>query len=212
MDVLSDSDKKDVTVESIAQKALKDEKALSELFQRILSKDDAIRFSSFKVLLLLSEKHPGALYDKWGFFADLLDSDNSYLQYIAMYIMANLTKADTQNRFEKIFNKYYSILDDDSTITAAHLASNSGKIAKAKPGLQGKITAKLLNIDRNHRGKQKDLIKGYAIEALSEYFEEAENRNEILEFVKAQLVSKSPKTRKIAKEFLRKWAKSANST
>lgn len=48
-------------------------------------------------------------------------------------------------------------------MTAGHLAATSGKIVKAKPKLQSKITNKLLNIDKIHRGKQKELIKGYAI-------------------------------------------------
>ena len=35
------------------------------------------------------------------------------------------------------------ILDGEATTTAAHLASNSGKIAKEKPKLQAKIADKL---------------------------------------------------------------------
>ena len=66
---------------------------------------------------------------------------------------------------------------------------------------QTKITNKLLNIDKTHRGKQTDLMKAYAIEAFNEYFEEASDKEKILDFVKAQLESKSPKTRKVAKEF-----------
>ena len=47
-----------------------------------------------------------------------------------------------------------------------------------------------------------DLIKGYAIESFGEYFEEARDKDRIIEFVRQQLNSKSPKTRKIAKKFL----------
>jgi len=90
-------------------------------------------------------------------------------------------------------------------MTAGHLASISGKIAKAKPELQSKITGKLLNIDNTHKGKQKELIKAYAIEAFDDYYKEAENKNKIIEFVKKQLESSSPKTRKKAEEFLEKW-------
>jgi hypothetical protein len=50
-----------------------------------------------------------------------------------------------------------------------------------------------------------ELIKGHAIEAFDDYFEEAENQPEILEFVKKQLQSKSPKTRKLARKFLKRW-------
>ena len=196
--------KKSVSVESVAVEALEDKEALSELLQGILSKKDVIRLNSFRVLLLISEEHPEALYPKWDFFEDLLDSDNNCLKYIAIYLIANLTRVDTENNFEKIFDRYYSILDGERTMTAAHLAANSGKIAKAKPNLQSKITNRLLNIDKTHRGKQKELIKGYAIEAFNEYFAEIKDKDKILEVVKKQLNSKSPRTRKKAREFLKK--------
>jgi len=48
-------------------------------------------------------------------------------------------------------------------------------------------------------------VKAGAIEALDEYFEEAKDKKKILEFVKDQLKCTSPKTRKKAKEFLKKW-------
>lgn len=113
---------------------------------------------------------------------------------------------DVEARLERIFDKLYSIPDGEGTIAAAHLARNSGKIVRAKPELRAKITQRLLNIDRTHHGKQKELIKGHAIEAFDEYFEEAENQPEILEFVRRQLRSQSPKTRKLGREFLKKWS------
>jgi len=204
--MLPELSEKNVYYKSIAKKALKDEKVLSELLENITSKKETIRYNSFKVLLHLSEKHAEVLYPKWDLFADLLSSDNTYHKFDAIYFIANLTRVDTGNRFEKIFNKYYSLLNDKSMIPAAHLAGNSGKIAKAKPHLEEKITNKLLSIDKTHHiQERKDLIKGYAIESFSEYFEEAKNKKKIIVFVKNQLKSKSPRTRKKAKEFVEKW-------
>ncbi len=206
--MLDDLDKKSVDVESFAKKALKDEKVFSELFEGILSKKDTIRYNSFKVLLLISEEHPEVLIPKWDFFVKLLSSDNTYHKNIAVNIIPNLTSADTENRFEKIFDQYYSLLDDKSVIPAAQLAGNSGKIAKAKPKLRTEITNRLLGIDETHHAPhRKELIKAGAIEAFSEYFEEADNKKRIIEFVKKQLNSESPKTRKKAEEFLKKWDK-----
>ena len=204
MNIIPELDKKDVDVASLAKRVLEDMEVLPELLDGILAKKDFIRFNSFKVLLFISEEHPEVLYPRWGFFSGLLDSDNSYQQYIAIYLITSLTRVDDSARLEGIFDKLYSILDGEGTITAAHLARNSGKIARAKPELRAKITERLLNIDRNHRGKQKELIKGHAIEAFDNYFEEAENQPEILEFVRKQLQSQSPKTRKLAREFLKK--------
>jgi len=201
--MLPDLGKKSVSVESVAKKALKDKEVLSELLEGILSKKDTIRHNSFKALLLIGEEHSEVLYPKWDFFVNMIDSDNAYWKLIAVRIIANLTKADTENKFEKIFDKYYDLFND-SVIVAGHLAANSGKIAKAKPKLQTKITNKLLNIDKTKQ-KHKDLVKASVIEAFDEYFEEVENKEKILQFVKDQLKCKSPKTRKKAKEFMKKW-------
>lgn len=201
--MLSELSKKNVSLESVAKKASKDKEVLSELLEGILSKKDIIRYNSFKTLLLISEEHPEVLYPKWDFFADLIDSDNSYRKLIAVRIIANLTRTDTKEKFSKIFDKYYDLFND-SVIVAGHLAASSGKIAKAKPKLQTKITNKLLNIDKTNQ-KHKDLVKAGAIEAFDEYFEEVKNKKKIIEFVKEQLNCRSPKTRKKAKEFLKKW-------
>lgn len=208
MSVASELGEKDLNVESIAQEALRHKKVLSELLEGVLSKKDVIRFNSFKVLLLLSQENPGVIYPHWDFFQDMIDSDNSFHKYIAIYIIANLTSVDTKKKFEKMFDTFYHLLDDKSVIPPVHLAGNSGKIARAKPHLQAKITDKLLSIDTtHHRSERKDLIKGHIIETLDEYFEEAENKETIIEFARGQLNSKSPRTRKKAKEFLKKWQK-----
>jgi hypothetical protein len=152
----------------------------------------------------ISEEQPNALYPKWDYLADLLNSDNHFHRYISINLLANMARVDAKNRFEKIFDKYFDNMEGERTMVAGQAALNSGKIAKAKPNLQAKITNRLLNIDVRHQGKQIELIKAYVIEAFNEYFEESSDKNKILDFVKAQLESKSPKTRKVAKEFLKK--------
>ena len=69
--MLTELSKKSVGVGNIAEKALKDEKVLRKLSEGILSKNDTIRYNSFEVLMLLSEKHPEVLYPKWDFFVDM---------------------------------------------------------------------------------------------------------------------------------------------
>jgi hypothetical protein len=197
---------KNVNIRSIAEKALENEGLLSDLLDGLKYKEETFRYNCFKVLMLISKEHGEVLYPYWDYFVELLSSEHTYWEMSALQIIANLTELDVENRFEKIFDRYYSILNEEKTSIAAHVAVNSGKIAKAKPELRARITDRLLNIDKTHRGKQKDLIKGYAIEAFSQYFEEIQDKDKILEFVKGQLDSKSPKTRKAAEEFLSRWA------
>ena len=46
------------------------------------------------------------------------------------------------------------------------------------------------------------------MEAFAEYFEDAEEKGQILEFVSRQLESDSPRTRKEARKFLERWGDS----
>jgi len=203
---LSMFEKQCVNPEVLAQMALEDEEILQEALDGVLSKKDVVRKNSFQILNALSMQYPDKIYDRWDFFADLIREGNSFHKYIAIWIIANLTKADPENKFEKLFNDFYRLLGDKSVIPAGHLATKSGIIALAKPSLQKEITNRLLNID-NIVQRHKDLVKASAIEAFDVYFQESKDQEIILEFVEAQLNCKSPKTRKLAKEFLEKWSK-----
>ena len=192
-----------VNIANTALNALEDAELRSELLNGLRSKKDILRSNCFKVLHSISETNPRTLYPEWNFFATLLESDNAYHRLIAVRILANLTHADRENKFDALFDRYYDLLND-SVIVAGHLAACSGTIAKAKPNLQSKITQRLLSIDKT-RQKHKDLVKAYAIDAFNEYFEDSENKPQILQFVREQLTSSSPKTRQKAKQFLRTW-------
>lgn len=179
------------------------EKPVAEQLKSLKSKNDTERYGSFEVLLRISEEKPESLYPHWDFLADMLDSKNAYWKLIAVRLISNLTAVDSENRFEKIFDRYYNLLND-SVIIAGHITADSGKIARAKPKLRTEITNRLLNIDQTAQ-KHKDLIKAGAIASFSEYFAESREKKKIVDFVKQQLNGESPKTRKIAKEFLEKW-------
>jgi hypothetical protein len=204
--MLPDLSDKNMNVESMAKKALKEEAILSELIDNLTTKNETVRYNCSKTLNLLSDEHPEVLYSKWDFFVELLNSGHTYWKLSVIPLLANLTRIDTENKFEEIFEMFFGLLNDKSMIPAAWVADNSGKIAKAKPKLQTRITDMLLSIDEtHHHPERQDLIKAGAIESFDEYFEDAKDQKRILEFVKKQLNSKSPKTRKIAKEFLKKW-------
>lgn len=191
----------------LAKKAAREGTLLDQLLQGILSKQDKTRYASFKALMHIADERPELLYPHWDRFAHLIDSENTHSKYIASYIIASLAVIDRDNRFERIFDEYYGMLNDKSIIPAAHTAANSGKIARARPELESKITDRLLSIDTtHHKPYHRELIKSHAIEAFSEYFEQTKEKGRILEFVRRQLDSKSPKTRQKAREFLRKWA------
>lgn len=193
---------KRLDVKNLSQKALADDKLFKELLSGVLSKNNTIRSNSFRTLLLVSEDKPEFLYLEWDYFLNMLKSSNNYHRYIATYILANLTRADRENKFNIIFDDYFGLLASEKVMIASHVAANSPTIFNAKPDLQSQIIEKLINIDAIHQGKQKELVKAYAIEALQKIYPYAEDKEKIMVFVKAQLTSSSPKTRDMASCFL----------
>ncbi len=62
-------------------------------------------------------------------------------------------------------------------MTASHVALNSPNIIKNKPELESKIIETFLNIDTIHKGKQKELVKAYIIEALIKIYPDAHDKD-----------------------------------
>jgi hypothetical protein len=134
-----------------------------------------------------------------------LDSDNSYHRSIGVRLIANLARCDGKNRLERIFDRYFGLLDDDKIVTARYLAQHAGRIAHAKPILQERITERLLAVDETHHAQsRKDLLKGDVLAAFDEFFDSSPQRERILDFAEQQLASTSPRTRKTAREFLKR--------
>jgi hypothetical protein len=197
-----DLNEKNIDVEGLARNSLTDQDLFQELMNGVKSKDDTTRQNCFKAMQFIAENDPDFLYSKWDYFQEMLYSPNNYHKYIAIYILASLTQVDDSNKFEQIFEDYYGILAGDKAMTASHVALNSSVIALNKPELKSEIIDRLMNIDSIHQGKQKELIKAYAIEALLKIHPEADDKEKIEEFVRTQLDSKSPKTRNMAQCFL----------
>ncbi len=202
-----DLDKKDVDIKILAEKAMIDKELLDELLNGIVSKDNVTRSNSFDILRIISEEKPEFLYPQWDYFKKMLTSKNNYHKFIAIYILSDLTKVDTENKFEAIFEDYYGILAGDKVMTASHVALNSSKIAVNKPELQSKILDRLLDVDNIHQGKHKELVKSYVIESLRKMYPEIKDKERVTNFIEKQLESSSSNTRDLAACFLDKYVK-----
>ncbi len=213
--MLAELARKDADIERIAAIALHDDSLLSELLEGLKLKvsprsgQETVRYNCFKTLMAISRSRGDRLYPAWDSFASMLRSENSYHKMAVVQLIANLVGADVDNKFDGIFDEYYGLLDDESMIVAVYAASASGRIVKARPELESRVTKKLLAIpETHHPASRKALVLAGAIEAFSEYVTVATDKQSIVRFVGRQEGSESPKTRRLAKEFLRKWGTS----
>lgn len=200
--MLSELENKDINLNIYVKKIYDEPVLITQYLEGLLSKKETYRYNCFKVLYNISEKKPDMLYSHWDFFISQLKSKNEYHKMSAVLIIANLTRVDKEDKFVKVFNIFYENLKSKKTIVPIYVVKSSGKIINFKPKLEEKITNLLLNIEKIYPGKQIELVKSAVIESFIDFFNKAKDKKKIISFVKKQLDSKSPKTRKTAKEFL----------
>jgi hypothetical protein len=202
---------KKLTKEDLLKNAKQDSSLIPLLLRGVDHQKAAVRYGCSSVLMDLSEEQPEKLYPHFDFFVNLLDSKYRILTWNALAIIANLTRVDADKKFDAVFGKYYSFLDNDYMVTVANVVGNSGKIANAKPYLVPEITEELLKVQdlstTPHLTEEcKRVIAQHTIKTLDTFFDRIDQKELVLSFVK--MYADSPRTKlKIAAEtFLKKWS------
>jgi hypothetical protein len=201
---------KSITKEELLNRVKQDFSLIPLLLKGVYHPKAAVRYGCSKVLMDLSEEHLEKLYPRFDFFVNLLDSKYRILTWNALAIVANLTRVDADNKFDAIFDRYYSFLDDDYMVTVANVVGNSGKIALAKPYLIPKITDELMKVQdistTPHLTEEcRRVIAQHTIKTLDLFFDRIDQKEQVIAFVKACLDSPRKNLRTAAEKFLKKW-------
>lgn len=203
---------KSMTKGELLRKVRQDLSLLPEVVDGVSSPKAAIRYGCAKVLMDLSEEHPESLYPYMEHFIGLLDSKYRILIWNAMAIIANLTSIDKERKFDAIFERFYSFLNDEYMVTVANVVGHSGKIALAKPQLVQRITDELLRVEgistTPHLTEEcKRIIAEHSIRSLSLFFDKIEDKERVIAFVRRQINSPRRTLKTEADNFIRKWVR-----
>jgi hypothetical protein len=204
---------KTITKEELLNRVKRNFSLLPLLFKGLDSSKAAVRYGCAKVLMDLSDEHPEKLYPHFDLFIDLLESRYRILTWNALAIIANLTRVDADKKFDAVFGKYYSLLNNDYMVTVANVVGNSGKIANAKPYLIPEITDELLKVQELSTGPHlteecRRVIAQQAIKSFDQFFDRVDQKERVFSFVEACLDSSRKKLRITAENFLEKWSPS----
>ncbi len=211
MNIIGEISKKGSDKEKMAEQIIKNPILLSEVFDGLTAKQAAIKYGCEKVLRFISEKDPKILYSKFDFFVKMLDSENNFLKWGAIVTISNLAAIDTENKFEKIFKKYYSPITEKAMIAASNIIGNSWKIALAKPELTEDITCEILKAEKTkyeHKGELSpecnNVVYGHAIDSFGKYYDRIKEQKPVIEFVRRQLNNTRKPVAIKAEKFLKK--------
>ncbi len=208
-EILEKISKKDFNKLKYVHLILKDEKFRDFVVDNMLNHPKIMYYyHCFYILEKASEMKPYLFYIYWDKFSSLLKHSNSYHRNFGLILLANLAVIDTADNFSNIIDDYLGLLSDVKFMTAEVCIKNLFKVALAKSHLAKKIVSILLNFSNFslYSDKQTSLGIGFIIEGLDVLFDKLTTKKpEILQFVQSNSSSISPKTRKIARDFLKKY-------
>jgi len=115
-----------LTKDALRRKVERNFSLLPTLLTGLSSPKAAIRYGCAKILVDLSAEYPEKLYPYMDTFVALLGSKYRILTWNALAIIANLAKVDKEQKFDAVFDRYYSFLNDEYMVTLANTVGNSG--------------------------------------------------------------------------------------
>ncbi len=198
--------RKDSDKARIADEILSRPEDVPLILEGLNASNARVRFGCSKVLRLASEKRPEFLYTRMDFFVGMLDNENTFLRLDAARILANLTTVDTECRFEGIFEKYFAPVAGPTMIPAANVIGSAAVIARAKPGLTGRIVSEILKVENaNYATREcRNIALGHAIQSFDMFFDQIEDKAPVVRLVRKQLRNTRSATRKKAEAFLKR--------
>jgi hypothetical protein len=204
--LLHEIGQKKTSKEDLAERVIGDPKLLPEVLAGLSHEKADIKYGCAKIIRFISDQEPGLLYPRIDFFIDLLDGENRILRWEAIYVLASLAAVDSENKIEKIFDKYFAPIPGPELITASNVIKAAARIVSAKPQLAGRIAKELLKVDkaRYENAECRNIALGQAIKSFDSFFDKMNDRSAIVKLVTRQLKNTRSSTKKAAEEFLKK--------
>ena len=200
---------KDFNVDEFVRLAISDGNARDEIVNQMLTNSDImVYYHCYYVVEKATRKHPELFYQYWDEVAKLLHHNNSYHRDFALEIIGNLAKVDQENRFADIEDDYFAIVNDEKFMTGNCCVKNLLKIYRYKAEQRERIVETLMDIDNrcDYSEKQIGVLKADVLKIFEKIYEEVQMRDEINKFIRAEVNSVSPKTRKKANELIKKYS------
>lgn len=182
--------------------AIHDESIRGLLFDEMISNPKImVYYHCFYVLDDASKEVPLLFKSYWNSSVKLLQHSNAYHRDFGLTLIANLCAVIDDACFEGVKETYLSLLNDEKFMTSQCCLRNLSRIMSFKSNYINEITMVLLQLKTNHKEKQFALMKGEIIEVVMTHYDHIIDKSAVHSFVEEAKESISPKTRKIAKNF-----------
>jgi len=198
-------------LKQVADMVIKSPEVLKYLVSGLNEAHAGIKYGCNNTLLILSEKKPEIIYPYFDVFKENLKSENKFIKWSVILIIANLTRCDNNKKFDEIFNSYFSEITGPVMITAANIVKGAAVIARAKPYLIKDIINEMFKIKNGSYQTDEcfHIVIGHTISSFDKFFTLIDNKKEVLDFVRLYINNPRRPTRNKAEKFIKKWNKIA---
>ncbi|MFA5374602.1 MAG: hypothetical protein WC455_02445 [Dehalococcoidia bacterium] len=195
--------------EQIAEDIADDPERIAEVIEGLNSRKASVKFGCGKVLRIISEKYPKALYPHIDTFIKLLNSENNIMKWEGIYVIGNLASIDKDKRIDAILTKYLKPIEGPVMITAANVIGGAARIAVAKPYLSERIVTAILKVEHAEyaTAECRNVALGHALDAFEIFSDNIKNKQPVIDLVTRQTNNTRNSTRKRAEKLLKKWQK-----
>ena len=175
------------------------DKTEKEHFDNLESTDDKIRFNAMQTILKLTEDEVDWVYDVWDDLLAKLNHENSYQRSIAIMLLCNLAKSDTENRLDASLELLLAHTRDEKFITSRQCIQNIWKVAANSQSRYEKVLSHLEVRFRECTGeKHYNLIRQDIIQTMRSLYDQDKDDNLLK---RAQALIMTEQERKLRKKY-----------
>jgi hypothetical protein len=180
---------------------------LDELIDNLKEKNETIRYNSVRILTRIAEEEPDKIYPYWNILKEHLYSKNIIPLLTGIILISRIIVVDKHDYFKSIEDDFFNLINHKNVIPVRYLLLDIWRIGKARPEYIPRIREILFSIDGINQ-EHKGLLKGDALLAFAELWDllNPGTKKKVVDFAKDLLKSESPKTKKEAKNFLKKYS------
>lgn len=119
------------------------ETAIRKHFDTLYVEDADVRYEAFKHIMEVTNKPVSWIYEVWIELLKLLKNKNNHVRTIAVQLLSNLAKSDSENRLLNDFDQMITVTKDEKFVTARHSLQCLWKVAVVKSEFREMVLAQL---------------------------------------------------------------------
>jgi hypothetical protein len=174
-------------------------KDLKKSIDNLESKNDTIRLNALQSILENTEEQVDWVYEVWDHLFGKLDDENSYQRSIAIRVLCNLVKSDSENRILVSLNRLLAHTRDEKFVTSRICIQSIWKVAASNSQTREIIVDHLEKLFKGcMEGKHYNLIRQDIIHSICLLYDK-EKDNRILK--SAEELIKKEKEEKYRKKY-----------